>query len=85
MNNVTGIREFDLGSISKVATQVVWEDSNSTNGGDGVDPPCFSRENNYLCQTAVVCSVSPTGCKKSHHSGDCQFLHSQFKFCLGSS
>lgn len=56
-NRVTGIREFDLGSVSNVAMQATREESNSTSGGDGVAPLYFSRKSNHLCQTAAVVSV----------------------------
>lgn len=32
MNSVTGIGKFDLDSVSNVATQAAWEESNSTSG-----------------------------------------------------
>lgn len=32
MNSVSGIGEFDLGSVSNVAMQAAWEESNSTSG-----------------------------------------------------
>lgn len=63
MNSVTGIGEFDLGSVSNVATQAAWEESNSANGGDGVASLYFSRESNHLRQTRVVVSVV---CVSSH-------------------
>lgn len=59
VNIVAGIREFDLGWVSKVATQAAREEWNSTSGGWW-----SGRKSKYQCQTAMVCSVCIPRCKK---------------------
>lgn len=79
MNSITGIGEFDLGSVSNMATQAAWEESNSTSGVMEWLLPIFPEKATTCARQQWWCllSMCPPSCKKSCYSEHFQFLHLQ--------